>query len=138
MASPHVAGLLAYLLSIYPSETFAPSIDSIVPPALESSKKQAISLLDMYELTYEFVPVWLASVLPSPSLFSSIREVAPIPPLPTLTPLQLKNALIALSSEDKLVGQALPVGTPNLLVFNNATDAKGKPWTFRSEFWANL
>ena len=28
MASPHTAGLLAYLLSIYPSEHFDPSFDS--------------------------------------------------------------------------------------------------------------
>ncbi len=44
MASPHTAGLLAYLLSIYPSATFNPSIDeSFVPPPLEKSWKAPVA-----------------------------------------------------------------------------------------------
>ena len=31
MTSPHTAGLLAYFLSIYPSDTFDPSIPSLIP-----------------------------------------------------------------------------------------------------------
>ena len=49
----------------------------------------------------------------------ALDELAPVPP-PTLTPKQLKLALLALSTENALT-DALPSGTPNLLIFNNAT-----------------
>jgi cerevisin len=51
-------------------------------------------------------------------LLDIIDTVAPTGP-PTLTPVQLKKALIALSSKEKLA--TLPPKTPNLLIFNNAT-----------------
>jgi len=140
MASPHTAGLLAYLLSIYPSATFNPSIDeSFVPPPLEKSWKAPVAFFsDIYASAYGCMPGFVSQVLPAPSLFS----VAPIPkPTPTpLTPKLLKKALLALSSAGKLQGAGtdlLPPGTPNLLIFNNATDVKGKTW-IDNNFWANL
>ena len=55
-------------------------------------------------------------IAPSAELF------APIPKEPkTLTPAQLKQALRDLSTKGVL--EDLPSGTPNLLIFNNATSA---------------
>ena len=45
-----------------------------------------------------------------------------------LTPEQLKKALIALATPDKLEDAQLPAGTPNLIIFNNATDEAGRSW----------
>ncbi|KLO11075.1 hypothetical protein SCHPADRAFT_855789 [Schizopora paradoxa] len=140
MASPHTAGLLAYLLSIYPSATFNPSMDeTFVPPALDKSWKAPVAFFsDVYASAYGCMPGFVTRVLPSPSLFN----VAPIPaPVPVpLTPKLLKKALLALSSPGKLQGAGtdlLPPGTPNLLIFNNATDASGKSWIDNS-FWSSL
>lgn len=139
MASPHTAGLLAYLLSIYPHATFDPLVaDDILPPVLDTSAKHVESVFaSAYAAAYEVLPGFLTRVLPSPEIFESSEEiVAPIPPV-TMTPALLKKALIALASSDKLVGQQLPTGTPNLLIFNNATDASGRSW-LDDNFWANL
>lgn len=140
MASPHTAGLLAYLLSIYPSATFNPSMESsFVPPALDNSWKSPVAFFsDVYTSAYGCMPGFITRVLPSPSLFN----VAPIPaPVPVpLTPKLLKKALLALSSPGKLQGAGtdlLPPGTPNLLIFNNATDPSGKSWIDNS-FWSSL
>lgn len=138
MASPHTAGLLAYLLSIYPHATFDPAFgNDLLPPTLEISATHVESVFaSAYSAAYDVLPSFLTRVLPSPAIFESQEEsVAPIPSI--LTPAKLKKALIALASEDRLVGQDLPSGTPNLLIFNNATDASGKSW-LDDEFWANL
>ncbi|KAI5121456.1 hypothetical protein M0805_009564 [Coniferiporia weirii] len=127
MASPHTAGLLAYLLSIYPSTTFDPELGSLVPPAMVSSYiSPSVTFAQSYAVAYEYLPAWIARVLPEPSLLGSEVDVAPIPS--PLTTEQLKKALIALASPDVLTGQALPIGTPNLVIFNNATDSNGKSW----------
>ncbi|ORX38809.1 peptidase S8/S53 domain-containing protein [Kockovaella imperatae] len=102
MASPHICGLLAYLLSIHPSVTFSlADVDS-----QDSSS--------IYTSAYSLLPKLFQAVLPAPTL-----NVAPIPKNGTLTPKQLKKALIALASPGMLTD--LPAGTPNLLAFNNAT-----------------
>ncbi|TFK74715.1 hypothetical protein BDN72DRAFT_854009 [Pluteus cervinus] len=112
MASPHVAGLLAYLLSIYPSQTFNPAVDAIFA---ESAPAQSPFLASFFAVANAALPRWASALLPVIA-----EAVAPVPPK-TLTPLQLKNALIALSSRGLL--SDLPGKTPNLLVFNNATVA---------------
>ena len=140
MASPHTAGLLAYLLSIYPSATFDPSIDAtLLPPALDTSlKAHTPSLSRVYAMAYNCMPNWMTRVLPMPALFDHDEDTEEtFAPIPSLSPAQLKKALLALASPNVLVGQGLPTGTPNLLIFNNATDAKGKKW-INDEFWANL
>jgi cerevisin len=114
MASPHVAGLLAYFLSIYPSKEFNPAIN-----ALESgvSFNQAYDCLtSAYALTRASLPSWVAELLPPVPL---VEMLAPIPQPRILSPAQLKLALLKLSSRDILID--LPAKTPNLLVFNNAT-----------------
>ncbi|KIY70711.1 hypothetical protein CYLTODRAFT_370605 [Cylindrobasidium torrendii FP15055 ss-10] len=113
MASPHVAGMLAYLLSIYPSKTFNPVFgkDMFVDFAPEHGLQSPLSL---YGLARTALPRWISAFLPAPEI------IAPIPDKPsTLTTAQLKSALITLASEDLLdnVGS----GSPNLLIFNNAT-----------------
>ncbi|EIW80493.1 hypothetical protein CONPUDRAFT_82713 [Coniophora puteana RWD-64-598 SS2] len=111
MASPHVAGLLAYLLSIYPSETFSPEIKKLVPDAMDFER----SYTSFYSLAHVALPGWMTQYLPSPQF---LEAVAPIP-APAITPAQLKEALIELSSRGLLTD--LPSDTVNLLVFNNAT-----------------
>ncbi|EPQ55329.1 hypothetical protein GLOTRDRAFT_93802 [Gloeophyllum trabeum ATCC 11539] len=118
MASPHTAGMLAYLLSLYPSETFNPSIadDDFLPSALQS-QRSSTGLSSVYRLAHSVLPSWVAEFMPSPELISA---VAPIPDGPkTLSPTQLKKALIALASKDVLAD--LPPKTVNILIFNNAT-----------------
>ncbi|RXW25649.1 hypothetical protein EST38_g223 [Candolleomyces aberdarensis] len=118
MASPHVAGLLAYLLSIYPSPSFDPIFDK--EENLISIESQRLSKsFTLYSLAHSVLPEWVAAFMPSPSLVEA--ATAPVPKRPTLTPLQLKKALIALSSKGLL--SDLPDNTVNLLVFNNATSS---------------
>jgi len=118
MASPHTAGLLAYLLSIYPSATFDPLLGpDFLPPSLSSQSTPA-GLASVYALAHAALPAWVSGFLPPPRLLDIVDSVAPTGP-PTLTPEQLKKALAALSSKDKLV--TLPPKTVNLLIFNNAT-----------------
>lgn len=113
MASPHTAGLLAYLLSIYPSKTFDPDTSAFVPsPVLQSVPQRALGTI--FSFARAALPSWMSSIIPPPVL----DTVAPVP-LPTLTPAQLKRALIALATPSVLA--QLPPKTPNLLIFNNAT-----------------
>ena len=112
MASPHVAGLIAYLLSIYPSVTFNPSIP--LQPIPESLKVEE-TYVALYALARATLPYWMSQYLPAPEFF------APVPQGPgTITPVQLKKAIVALSSRGIITDVK---GSPNLLVFNNATAA---------------
>ncbi|KAG5638443.1 hypothetical protein H0H81_012660 [Sphagnurus paluster] len=122
MASPHTAGLLAYLLSIYPSVTFNPSFDkddnllSLVP------EQQAFVLSSsVYAVAHAALPRWISSFLPPPALADTIGMTAPTPKpkRPTLTPHQLKQAVLTLATRDVL--SDLPEHTVNRLIFNNAT-----------------
>jgi cerevisin len=116
MASPHTAGLLAYLLSIYPSKTFNPEVSK-----KEESGVAMVSARAAYQATYGMLPDWLASFFPSPSLLGLDGETAPNMGPGSLTPADLKKALLDLSTKGKL--SDLPAGTPNLLIFNNATSS---------------
>ncbi len=112
MASPHTAGLMAYLLSIYPSPQFNPKFDE---------KYNVISLqdqhsFDAYSVLRDSLPSWISYYMPSPRLLEALT--APIPGK-TLTPLQLKKAIAVLASQGIL--SDLPEDTVNLLIFNNAT-----------------
>ena len=113
MASPHTAGLLAYLLSIFPSKSFDPDVSAFVsPPVVQSVPQRA--LFTVFSFARAALPSWMSSMLPPPVL----ETVAPIP-YPTLTPAQLKKAVLALATPDIL--STLPPKTPNLLIYNNAT-----------------
>ena len=118
MASPHVAGLLAYLLSIYPSTTFNPSVSSLIPDELNSARPFSGSFSRLYEMAYDCVPGWAAGFLPPPRLVQVISGEGSNE-FKTLSPAQLKAALVALASRDLL--KEIPSDTVNLLIFNNAT-----------------
>ena len=126
MASPHTAGVLAYLLSIYPSAEFNPTFDSaenlisLHSQRIFSSPLSSVSPSSLYALAHQALPPFISSYLPSPGFFNLVLT-APVPEKPTLTPLQLKKALIELGSPGLLTD--LPPKTPNLLIFNNATEA---------------
>lgn len=120
MASPHICGLLAYLLSIEGTETF-----SILTG--ESTETENIeSEVTYYGKAFSLLPKLAQSVLPAPIA----ATVAPTPKKGEVTPAKLKKALIALSSAGKITegkaGTSLPAGTPNLLAFNNATEPARK------------
>lgn len=129
MASPHTAGLLAYLLSIYPSKEFDPSFDAddnLI--AIQSSRilsspfSSSVSSSSLYATVHRALPSFITNYLPTPHfldvVFQNNDNVAPIPPR-GITPAQLKKALIALSSEGLLAD--LPEATVNKLIYNNAT-----------------
>lgn len=119
MASPHTAGLMAYLLSIYPSPAFSPSFDEDSNLISLTQPQQTFAISSsVYAVTYAALPSWIHSLFPSPLLAEKIGITAPVPYKP-LTPAQLKKALIALSSPNLLAD--LPPQTVNLLIFNNAT-----------------
>jgi len=117
MASPHTAGLLAYLLSIYPSKEFNPSTLQLTdgfpaPLGVQST----VTIQNAYAVAHAYLPSWMTTFLPAPEFFGT--DDASTGPS-TLTPLQLKRALLQLASPGLL--SELPAGTPNLLIFNNAT-----------------
>lgn len=151
MASPHTAGMLAYLLSVYPSIYFNPSVSgSMVPAELKASTLPHVSTFSStYAFCHRFMPTWIQSFIPSPLLLSALSgesdlfeavlgeaAFAPIPEptFPILSPVVLKKALIALSTKGALVEKTLPEGTPNLLIFNNMTDSRGKKWSVENQF----
>jgi len=119
MASPHICGLLAYLLSIEGTETFS---------ILTGETTEAVeSTVTLYGKALSLLPKLAQSVLPAASTHEQIR---PTPKKGEVTPAKLKKALIALSSAGKITegkaGTSLPAGTPNLLAFNNATQPAKK------------
>ncbi|KAL8277406.1 hypothetical protein RQP46_010246 [Phenoliferia psychrophenolica] len=110
MASPHVAGLAAYFLSLYPTGFSAATddfSDSVYAQILGESLPQTSFLTKGAQFVF--------------GAFKGARGMlAPIPPKEGLTPAALKKALLKVSSKGKLTGD-LPTGTPNLLIFNNFT-----------------
>jgi len=116
MASPHTAGLLAYLLSIYPSATFDPTTYSLVPTGLNAQRPFTGSFTSLYESVYRVMPRWAFAFLPPPRLIEAVTGPIEIEPL---SPADLKAALVGLSSKGLL--SEIPADTVNLLVFNNFT-----------------
>ncbi|KAI5476521.1 hypothetical protein MNV49_007531 [Pseudohyphozyma bogoriensis] len=102
MASPHVAGLAAYFLSLYPT--------SFSPEELDSTTTSA---------TIERLPSFVQSGLQM--VFGSANKLhvtAPVPKKP-LSPKALKKALAKVASKGLLT--SIGDGSPNLLIFNNYT-----------------
>jgi cerevisin len=128
MASPHTAGLLAYLLSIEGSATFhVEPVDS--SKSLVSNPTAAIMAI---------LPNWMSAFIPasfieknmpvsvSTESFYNEDGTLDVTQFGGITPAQLKTAIINLGITDRI--SDLPPNTVNLLIFNNATDAKGHPW----------
>ncbi|KAJ7509585.1 peptidase S8/S53 domain-containing protein [Mycena galericulata] len=116
MASPHTAGLVAYLLGLYPAATFDPVFGkaALFPPALLAQQPLDTPPLGsrLYSVLRAVLPEPFAHLLPAP---------APMRRPDTLTPAQMKIALLGLATQGKLSG--LPANTPNALIFNNATSS---------------
>ena len=121
MASPHTAGLLAYLLSIYPSEKFDPIFDDDLNLLSLAQPQHTFALpSSVYAVVHAALPGWARVFLPSPVLAEKIGLTAPVPRKPkTLTPAQLKEVLIKLSTKDVI--SDLPPNTVDRLIFNNYT-----------------
>ena len=128
MASPHTAGLLAYLLSIYPSKDFNPTFDSAENLVSLHSERilsapGSASPSSLYAMAHQALPQFISSYLPSPEfldiLLKNSDDVAPIPKPKDLTPEQLKKALIKLATPDILTD--ISNNTVNLLIYNNCT-----------------
>ena len=115
MASPHIVGLLAYLLSIYGTADFN----------LLTAGAEQLSIADVEDS----LASKLSSVMPIPAmaldLVSSVAgyftgSAAPQSDIEgVLSPTELKKALIKLASSGVLTG--LDSDTVNKLAFNNAT-----------------
>ena len=117
MASPHTAGLLAYLLSIHPSATFDPSIHSLIPPlGLNTQRPFTGSFTRLYDTVYNVMPSWVSGFVPPPRLIEAVTAPTEFKPL---SPADLKSALIGLASKGMLT--QIPNDTVNLLAFNNFT-----------------
>ena len=121
MASPHTAGLLAYLLSLYPSKSFNP--DMSADSGDLTARSVTLSMGTVYKAAHAALPGWISGMLPAPQLIEQASEgegegVAPVPPV-LVSPKALKKALLGLATTGVFVD--LPELTPNLLIFNNAT-----------------
>lgn len=133
MATPHVAGLLAYFLSIYPHWSFNPRIASTVLPSHDST------LLTAYTAAYEALPGFLSNVLPPPaSFYGKAANIAS-----TVSPDKLRRAVLALASSNKIAARTVPAGTPNLLIYNNMTHThlQGEfdgSFGMEKDFWESL
>ena len=118
MASAHTAGLLAYLISIYPSNTFDPSIPSPIPPLeLITQHPFTGSVTRLYESVYNVMLGWVSGFIPPPRLIDAVTASGESKPL---SPADLRSALISLASKGMLA--QIPNDTVNLLVFNNFTN----------------
>ncbi|KAJ9117621.1 hypothetical protein QFC22_004471 [Naganishia vaughanmartiniae] len=136
MATPHLAGLMAYLLEIYGSESF-PSLDtdalaelsalggadaSEIAAQIAATSSAQEAERTVYSGVYNALPGFVKPFLPSPRLVSAFTNVAPTPKkpsVPALTPAQIKGLVVKLASKGVLTD--VKEGTPNLLAFNNAT-----------------
>ena len=123
MASPHTAGLLAYLLSIYPSIEFNPTFDSAENlVSLHSQHTLSVSNSafpsSLYAMAHQALPSFISSYLPSPEFMDILTNVAPIPSK-KITPKQMKKAVENLGTSGVLTD--ISADTVNLLIYNNCT-----------------
>jgi cerevisin len=119
MASPHTAGMLAYLLSLYPSESFDPTTSTFnfeMAGQFASVANTDSPVAGVFGLLRKLAPSWFAPEHKQVE-HKADYDVAAVPG--TLSPKKLKTALLVLSTPDVL--SDLPKGSPNLLIFNNAT-----------------
>lgn len=117
------AGMLAYLLALYPSESFDPKIGSIDLSKRFSLSPAVISTDPTFASVVAFARRLLAVFSKDEAKradeipYTPGEDVTPIPK--TLSPKELKQALLSLATRDVL--SDLPKDTVNLLIFNNAT-----------------
>jgi cerevisin len=131
MASPHTAGLLAYLLSIHGAPTFNP----ILKP--EEINRQ-VSNWNPTAAIVAILPRWMSAFIPASLIENNVSTMddsddfynedgtLDVTRFGGIAPAQLKAALLDLGLHGKI--DKLPANTINLLIFNNATDDAGHPW----------
>ncbi|KAF8870884.1 peptidase S8/S53 domain-containing protein [Infundibulicybe gibba] len=107
MASPHTAGLLAYLLSIYPSAQFDPVVYDLIPQTNLQIQSAFVASSHVYAVAHAALPAWVSAFLPPPKLVDTMT-------------IPLKEVLIKQLSTPNVL-RDLPSNTVNLLIFNNAT-----------------
>jgi len=111
MASPHVAGIAAYFISLYPKH-FSPE------------KEDFEDYVYDHILTGSSISSW-ASDFANTYLGESVAKLLGFAPVPSpklpehVPPLVVKNAIIRLAQKG-LIGDA-GKGSPNLLIYNNYT-----------------
>ncbi|KAG8738119.1 serine protease [Ceratobasidium sp. 414] len=129
MASPHAAGLLAYFLSLQGTPGFNPTFDA----AIKTKVYQASSWTPVEAALKSTLPSWMYALVPArfkPTIqdastiegddgFFDEAGMLDVTQFGSITPAQLKTALLRLALSDKLTG--LPEQTYNRLLFNNAT-----------------
>lgn len=115
MAAPHVAGMIAQFLSIYPHWSFNPRSASVSEDtSFESRLASALASV------HESLPGFLSHLVSSPSHSTPLFNSQDPMQAATLTPHIVKKALLDLAVKGALTG-GLPPGTPNLLAYNNYT-----------------
>ena len=118
MASPHIVGLLAYLLSIYGTEDFKAlagrGAELSVAEVEDSLASKLSSVMPIPAMALDLV----SSVT---SYFSNADPTGKLEIDGVLSPNELKKALIKLASPNILTG--LDSDTVNKLAFNNATSS---------------
>jgi cerevisin len=121
MASPHICGLLAYLLSLADVEGSVLYNEQNASAENVVVKQEDVSA---YAKAYGLLPEVMQNVLPTPADLADGVATRPTPPKKgKVTPAQLKKALIKLSSSGLL--KDLPAQTVNLLAYNDI-DGKHK------------
>lgn len=121
MATPHVSGIIAQFLSLYPHWSFHPRSVDTVDVTCESYLVSALAR------AHKSLPEFISGFLPSPSSFVAHGMKEDIQPdtQAVLTPLRMKRALLALASKNRLASGTLRAGSPNLLAYNNYTHGAG-------------
>ncbi|KAJ7188918.1 serine-type endopeptidase [Mycena filopes] len=114
MASPHVAGVIAYFLSLHPHKTFDPQMGAFFDVPVVGQRPLVVAL---QSAVYAALPAWAARLVPEPKEMA--MAMAPVPG--KITPAQMKSAVVSLATRNILTD--LPGNTANLLIFNNATSA---------------
>lgn len=146
LATLQIAGLGAYLLSVYGTETLpymtarelakldkiagstlseSALIETILAqtPAASIQSVASSSSSSVYSVVYSAMPRLAQALFPTPA--TQLEAVAPVDKvITTIKPNQLKGLLISLSSKGLLSG--VGEGSPNLLAFNNATSVPSK------------
>lgn len=112
MAAPHVTGLIAHFLSVYPSTIFNPT------PGEEIARFS----VSPFDVVRKALPGFLSTILPQHSTtnMNGVHSLSG-----PVTPQVMKDAIKELAWKDIISG--LPEDTPNLLVYNN--------YTVDDEFW---
>ncbi|KAF7338882.1 Serine-type endopeptidase [Mycena sanguinolenta] len=118
MASPHTAGMLAYLVSL--DTAFVP--DAFEAGTAKSPFFACLSKCSLYALARGILRGWFANSLTVPDYLSTyLPTTDEMSVVPSITPAQTKRLLLQLATPNVLtnVGKR----SPNLLIFNNYTES---------------